>query len=30
MRDLEQAWDAHQQALLRRRDLAAALASLAA
>ena len=30
MRDLEQAWDAHQQALLQRRDLAAALASLAA
>ena len=30
MRDLEQAWDAHQQALLTRRDLAAALASLAA
>ena len=30
MRDLEQAWDTHQQALLQRRDLAAALASLAA
>ena len=30
MRDLEQAWDAHQQALLIRRDLAAALAPLAA
>ena len=30
MRDLEQAWDAHQRALLQRRDLAAALASLAA
>ena len=30
MRDLEQAWDAHQQALLQRRDLAAALAPLAA
>ena len=30
MRDLEQACDAHQQALLQRRDLAAALASLAA
>jgi carboxymethylenebutenolidase len=30
MRDLEQAWDAHQQALLQRRDLTAALASLAA
>jgi carboxymethylenebutenolidase len=30
MRDLEQAWDEHQQALLRRRDLAAALASLVA
>ena len=30
MRDLEQVWDAHQQALLQRRDLAAALASLAA
>jgi carboxymethylenebutenolidase len=29
MRDLEQAWDAHQQALLTRRDLAAALAPLA-
>jgi carboxymethylenebutenolidase len=30
MRDLEQVWDAHQQALFQRRDLAAALASLAA
>ena len=30
MRDLEQAWDAHQQALIQRRDLQAALASLAA
>jgi len=30
MRDLERAWDAHQQALLTRRDLAAALAPLAA
>jgi carboxymethylenebutenolidase len=30
MRNLEQAWDAHQQALLTRRDLAAALAPLAA
>jgi carboxymethylenebutenolidase len=30
MRDLEQAWDAHQRALLTRRDLTAALASLAA
>jgi carboxymethylenebutenolidase len=30
MRDLEQVWDAHQQALLTRRDLAAALALLAA
>jgi carboxymethylenebutenolidase len=30
MRDLEQVWDAHQQALLQRRDLPAALASLAA
>ncbi len=30
MRDLEQAWDAHQQALIEHRDLAAALARLAA
>jgi carboxymethylenebutenolidase len=30
MRDLEQVWDAHQQALLRGRDLAAAVAALAA
>jgi len=30
MRDLEQAWDAHRRALLRGRDLAAALAPLAA
>src|SRR2546430_7047414 len=30
MRDLEQVWDAHQQALLTRRDLASALALLAA
>jgi len=30
MRELELAWDDHQHALLRRRDLAAALASLAA
>jgi len=30
MRDLEQVWDAHQQALIQRRDLQAALAQLAA
>jgi carboxymethylenebutenolidase len=30
MRDLEQVWDAHQQALIQRRDLQAALAPLAA
>jgi carboxymethylenebutenolidase len=30
MRDLEQVWDAHQQALIQRRDLRAALAQLAA
>jgi carboxymethylenebutenolidase len=30
MRDLEQIWDAHQQALIQRRDLQAALAQLAA
>jgi carboxymethylenebutenolidase len=30
MRDLEQVWEAHQQALLRHRDLQAALAWLAA
>jgi carboxymethylenebutenolidase len=30
MRDLEQIWDAHQQALIQRRDLRAALAQLAA
>ena len=30
MRDLEQVWEAHQHALIRRRDLQAALASLAA
>ena len=30
MRDLEQVWDAHQQALIQRRDLHAALAQLAA
>jgi carboxymethylenebutenolidase len=30
MRDLEQTWDTHQRALLQRRDLAAALAPLAA
>ena len=30
MRDLEQAWDAHRRALLHGRDLAAALAPLAA
>ena len=30
MRDLEQVWDAHQQALIRHRDLQAALAPLAA
>jgi carboxymethylenebutenolidase len=30
MRDLEQVWDAHQQALIQRRDLHAALARLAA
>ena len=30
MRDLERAWDAHREALLVRRDLAAALAPLAA
>jgi carboxymethylenebutenolidase len=29
MRDLEQAWEAHQQALIKHRDLAAALAPLA-
>ena len=30
MRDLEQVWEAHQQALIQRRDLRAALAPLAA
>jgi carboxymethylenebutenolidase len=30
MRDLEQTWEVHQQALIRRRDLQAALAQLAA
>jgi len=30
MRDLEQVWDAHQHALIQRRDLQAALAQLAA
>jgi carboxymethylenebutenolidase len=30
MRDLEQIWDAHQQALIQRRDLQAGLAQLAA
>ena len=30
MRDLEQAWETHQQALIQRRDLPAALAPLAA
>src|SRR2546429_7135649 len=30
MRDLEQVWDAHQQALIQRRDLRAARAQLAA
>ena len=30
MRELERAWEAHQEALLVRRDLAAALAPLAA
>jgi carboxymethylenebutenolidase len=30
MRDLEQVWEAHQQALIQRRDLQAALAPLAA
>ena len=30
MRDLEQVWDAHQQALIQRRDLQTALAPLAA
>ena len=30
MRDLEQVWDAHQQALIQRHDLQAALAALAA
>ena len=30
MRELERAWDAHREALLVRRDLAAALAPLAA
>ena len=30
MRDLEQTWEEHQQALIRRRDLRAALAQLAA
>ena len=30
MRDLEQVWEAHQQALIQRRDLQAALALLAA
>jgi carboxymethylenebutenolidase len=30
MRDLEQVWDAHQQALIQRRDLQGALAQLAA
>ena len=30
MRDMEWAWDAHQQALIKHRDLTAALARLAA
>jgi hypothetical protein len=30
MRELERAWDGHREALLVRRDLAAALAPLAA